>query len=130
MGLLSKVIAISDKDETRDALNDDSINASHDHTDSAEDIINTYFDESGPFNCCLFQASIDDINKSILQSINEFGKLLSLQENTLMLMFPLSIDHELLIHHLNKHFELNVVEQFSADTPQKVIESIQKYVSA
>ncbi len=97
--------------------------------DEPADIINEYFDASGTFNCCIFSTSIDEETPDeILRSIKSFGRLLPLKGNTFILLFPLSIDHELLLHHLNKRFHLNIVEQFSADTPQKVLDCIQHYV--
>ncbi|MDR2900065.1 MAG: hypothetical protein LBV20_00900 [Treponema sp.] len=128
MGLLNKVIAMSILDEEEEALVDQSagLPVTHDDHDA---IINNYFDASGPFNCCIFQSAEDATNSDhILQSIEMFGKLIHLQSNTFMLLFPLTIDHELLLHHLDKRFYLHVIDQFSADTAQKALSCIQNYI--
>lgn len=101
----------------------------HFEMNEAEAIVNDFFDTSGPFNCCIFYASLHEGNPDhILQAIKSFGRLILLRENVFVLFFPLSVDHELLLYHLDRCFHLNVVEQFSADTPQKVLECIQHYI--
>jgi hypothetical protein len=130
MGLLSKVIAMTDIDETGEVLIEDEIKlpCTHDSSDR-ESIIKDFFDVSAILNCCIFHTSTDEeIFHQLLQAVEGFGKLLPLREHACILLFPSSVDHELLLHHLDKRFHLNVVMQFSADTPQKVLECIQKYI--
>jgi hypothetical protein len=123
MGLVSKVITKSSLEETREA---DTMILRNEETSL---VINNFFDASGPFNCSIFSVSEDkETSDHILQSIDSFGKLLPLSENIFMLLFPSSIDHTLLLHHLDKRFHLNIVEQFSADAPQKVLDCIQNYI--
>jgi hypothetical protein len=94
----------------------------------AENIITKYYESSGPFNCCVFNIITNEkTHDHIFQSIKNFGELLPLRGNTFMLLFPFSIDHELLLHHLDKRFHLNIIEQFSTDMPQKAFMCIQKY---
>jgi hypothetical protein len=126
MGLLNKVIAMSVLDEKGNA---EEIGSEIFEKNYMANIVNAYFDASGPFNCCIFHAAAgEEVPDEILQSIEMFGKLLHIQENTFVLLFPSTIDHELLLHHLDKRFHLNIVEQFSADTPQKALECIQNYI--
>ncbi len=91
--------------------------------------INEYFDDSGPFNCCIFNISGDGkVYDDMLLSVKSFGKLLPLRGNNFILLFPSAIDQTLLFHHLDKRFKINIVEQFLADTPQKALGYIQNYI--
>ncbi len=69
----------------------------------------------------------DETASRISQSLEGFGELLPLKENAFLLLFPSSIGHVILLHHLNKSFHFDIVEQFLADAPQKVLECIQNY---
>jgi hypothetical protein len=93
-----------------------------------EHLINEYFHKSGALNCCIFTIIMhEETPDHMFQSVKNLGRLLPLRGNTFMLLFPLSIDHELLLHHLDKRFHLNIIEQFSTDTPRKVLACMQKY---
>jgi hypothetical protein len=127
MGLLSKVIAMTTLDETRQDLMEDSIKLPR--TQTLSETIDECFHEASCFHCCIFYFSHDEVNPDeMLESVESFGRLLPLERKTFLLLFPSSIDHKLLFYHLNKCFQLIIVEQFSADTPQKVLGCIQKYM--
>jgi hypothetical protein len=130
MGLLSKVIAMTDELTEEVLVDKDAAKLPQTHAlADAESIVKEYFDASGSFNCCVFHTSLQEESPDhILESIESFGRLIVLQENTFMLLFPSSIDHELLLYHLDKRFHLNIIEQFSADAPQKVLECIHNYL--
>jgi hypothetical protein len=119
-GILEKTASVFlpfEKKQSENVQNDEITIAVHD-----------YFKISDSLHCCVFFAFLDEeIQNDLFLSVENFGKIFFLRENTFLLLFPISVDAELLIHHLNKDFAINVVEQFSADTVQKVLDAIQNY---
>lgn len=128
MGLLSKAVSKTSFDETGNVLTAKTP-AENFKPNEMEKIITDFFHSSaGVVNCCVFNTAVnDETPRHIVQAVKSFGLLLHLRGNTFILLFPSSIDHELLLHHLDKHFRLNIIEQFSTDTPQKLFVSFQKY---
>jgi hypothetical protein len=60
--------------------------------------------------------------------VSSFAVLLALSSRRSLILFPQSMDHELVTHRLVKSLKVRALGTFKADTPEGALELIQPYI--